>query len=105
MRKRALFKRADFAGLQQEHPKKERLERSAGGVEISEEERALFESILSREVDANGGATVLACSQRDVDEKLVLAGRSREELVDMFSVYFLGCCYGEVPIEDGLDEG
>ncbi len=105
MRKRALFKRADFGGLQQEHPKKERLERSAGGVEINEEERALFESILSREVDANGGATVLACSQRDVDEKLVLAGRSHEELVDKFSVYFLGCCYGEVPIEDGLDEG
>ena len=84
-------------------------------IEITEEELALFESIMSRELDANGGATVLAVSQKDLDEKLFLMPDSdnnnnnanvvtHEELLKKFSVYFLSNVYSEVNMPGGEEE-
>lgn len=68
-------------------------------VGITEEEQALFESIMSRELDANGGATVLAVSQADIDEKLHLPGVADKVLLDKFSLYFLTSVYSETKRE------
>lgn len=72
-------------------------------VVISEEEVALFESIMSYELDANGGATVLAVSQKDIDEKLVMPNVPKKELLKKFSIYFLTQVYSESKSEEDDD--
>ena len=69
----------------------------------TESERALFESLISRELDPNGGATVLSVNQKDLVDKLHLPGSEHKELMNKFSLYFLAQVYSETAIESGVD--
>lgn len=69
-------------------------------IEITEQELALFDSLITRETDANGGATILVAHQKDLDEKLFLPNVSHEQLLDKFSLYFLTTVYSEKKNEE-----
>ena len=63
-------------------------------ADLSADERALFDSLITRELDANGGASVIIADQHELDTSL----RTRE-LMDKFAAYFLACAYSESKIE------
>jgi hypothetical protein len=73
-------------------------------LQLSQEEHELFESLIKRELDPNGGATIIIADQNDIDTKLILPNRDRDELIEKFSVYFLTCAYSESKIEYESEE-
>ena len=64
-------------------------------VELTEAEVCLFESLMSRELDPNGGASILVVTQSELNERLIIPGQKHDELMQKFAVYFLNCVYGE----------
>jgi hypothetical protein len=74
-------------------------------IDVNDEEYALFESIIHRELDANGGATIVSVSQDDLTHKLHMPGVEHEQLLNKFSLYFLNVVYSESKIENlALDD-
>ena len=67
-------------------------------MQLTQEEYDLFESLITRELDPNGGASIIIADQNDIDTKLILPNHTREELIDKFSIYFLTCAYSESKI-------
>lgn len=66
-------------------------------LELSVEEKALFDSLIYTELDANGGAYIMYSQQEELDERLVLPGVSRSALLEKFAIYFLKRVYSESP--------
>ena len=64
-------------------------------AELSDIEVELFESLMSRELDPNGGASVLVIDQTDLEKRLELPGQKAAELMRKFAGYFLNCVYSE----------
>ncbi len=69
-------------------------------LELTKEEADLFDSIIKSEHDANGGSTFLITYQSDLDAKLHIPGKSHQELLSKFAVYFLGRVYAESKEDD-----
>lgn len=69
-------------------------------LEITKQELELFESLIKKELDANGGATILITYQSDLDTKLHIPGTSHKELLNKFAAYFLSQVYSETKGED-----
>lgn len=61
---------------------------------LTTEEINLFESIMYREFDPNGGSTILIANQDDIDKKISV------DLIDKFSTYFISQIYSESKIEN-----
>jgi hypothetical protein len=61
---------------------------------LTTEEINLFESIMYREFDPNGGSTILIANQDDIDKKISV------DLIDKFSTYFISQVYSESKIEN-----
>ena len=59
-------------------------------MQLTQSEYDLFESLITRELDPNGGATIIIADQYEIDAKLI-----QPELVEKFSIYFLACTYSE----------
>lgn len=72
-------------------------------LNLSNEEITLFESIMHREFDPNGGATILSVSQEDIDTKLNLCNKTKDELIEKFATYFITNVYSESKIENESD--
>ena len=73
---------------------------------LAADELQLFESLIRREVDANGGAVVVSVDQRDLDDpnKLRLEGHTHDYLLSRFVIYFLDCVYSESKFDPVQDE-
>lgn len=69
-------------------------------MEITKQELELFETLIKKELDANGGATILVTYQSDLDTKLHIPGRSHKELLSKFATYFLSQVYSETKEND-----
>lgn len=85
-------------------PKQEKPNSKTDELNLTDEEINLFESIMQREYDPNGGATALVCEQKDIDQKLFLPNRSRQELIEKFAHYFLTQAYSESKYEEEDDK-
>ena len=65
---------------------------------LTTEEINLFESIMQRKFDPNGGSTILLVNQDDIDKKIISV-----DLIEKFSTYFISQVYGESKIENDSD--
>jgi hypothetical protein len=68
-------------------------------LNLTQEEVDLFDSLISRELDPNGGAYTIICDQEDLNTKLFLSNnntnQNKIELLEKFAIYFLNCVYSE----------
>ena len=67
-------------------------------LELTDEEKTLFESLIYTELDPNGGGLIMYSTQEELDEKLTLpnmTNSSKTELLNKFAVYFLKRVYSE----------
>lgn len=64
-------------------------------IELDADEIALFDSLITKELDPNGGATILVAYQDELNTKLTLPNRDFNQLMEKFSYYFLNCVYSE----------
>ena len=67
-----------------------------GKLNLTEAELQLFDSLVTHELDPNGGAYTLVAYQADLDSRLVLDGHeTKRQLMEKFAVYFLNRIYSE----------
>jgi hypothetical protein len=68
-------------------------------LQLTDEEHKLFESFITRELDPNGGAWIIYADQNELESRLKLPHRTKAELMNLFAIYFLACCYSETKLE------
>ncbi len=96
---------SDNSGKVQNNKIKKEIEKQEPGpisnehFKLTNEEINLFESLMHREFDPNGGATILTVYQDELDTKLFLANTSQADLIDKFSTYFIKEVYSESKVE------
>lgn len=60
-------------------------------INLTQEELNLFESLITRELDPNGGASIIFTDQIELDKIFA----NNPQMQNKFSVYFLSCVYNE----------